>query len=424
MVIYRARWVLPVVSPPIENGAIAVEKGRIAGVGRAAEVIDRAASSGSVPSDDQDLGDVILLPGMVNAHTHLELGGFAGRCSARNLWDWLDELVALNRGADADARRRWAVMDGARASLAAGVTCVGDISRTGMNVELLRDAPIRKVCFVELISGALQRPNDAVSLRKMIEESLPVADGDKLWLGVSPHSLYNVTPDDFAAAAVLAAENGLPLTTHVLETTDEADWLSHGGGRIADFLSRFGPDRLAPTFSSEPVDLLARIGALNRSTLLAHVNYVTDEQIARIVAAGANVVWCPRTHGFFGHRPHRWRDMVAAGANVCLGTDSLASAASLSVLDEARFLAAAESDAPAQTLLEMVTSRAAAALGLGDCIGSLRPGHRADFITIPWDAGGPDDPTNNVIRGHRRVESTWIGGRRRHPRFDHGIRGT
>lgn len=401
MTSYRASWIIPVDVPPIEDGILTIQGGRIL------EVRKRRPTEAT---GYEDLGDVILLPGLINAHTHLELGWCHGRIPPCDLWQWFKQLVALNTLPEAGAKRRASVMDGARASLAAGVTCIGDISRTGMNAALLQGMPIRKVCFVELISGAQNEPNDAASLEARLRSIDQQSADERLRLGISPHSLYTVTRADLTAAAALARRATVPISIHVMETSDERDWLRSGGGRVDDHLGRFALPTAASSPGMEAAAYLAECGLLELHPLLAHVNYINQAEVARLAEYQAHVVWCPRTHAYFGHAPHPWQDMLAAGINVCIGTDSLASAPTLSVLDELRFVRAGYPDFGTDMLIEMVTLRAARALGMERQIGSLTPGKAADVIAVPIAGPASSDPCADVMDSVKPIDRVWIGG--------------
>ena len=401
MEVYRARWLLPVAGDPVENGAIAVDRGRVTDVGKASTLRGDSV---------QDLGDCILLPGFVNAHTHLELSCYRGCVAPKPLWEWFDELIVMRLRAEAAAEEREAVRLGAAESLAAGVTCVGDISRMGIQVDVLQASPIRKVCFLELISGAHVPPHDAASLASALDRASAFAEPQRLILGVSPHALYTVTWDDLVGAGTLAAEHKAPLTIHLLETADEAPWLATGSGRLQEQLSKYRLPTASQGLRGRAIELLQQTGIAGQRPLLAHVNYIDDRELQSLAASGAAVVWCPRSHRFFGHGPHRWREMLAAGINVCIGTDSLASNDTLSILDELRFVRRTVSDVPLDTILEMGTLRGAMALSMERHVGSLQIGKCADFMAVPWDRAGSGNPILNLLDGDRPVCGTWIGG--------------
>lgn len=402
---FRARWVVPVDGPPIDGGALVVRGGRIIEAG------PFAPRAGEVHTD---LGDVIVVPGFVNSHTHLELGFLHDRISPRPLFEWFGALMAQLSLPDTAPRQARSVREGADQSLAAGVTCIGDISRTGASAEILAEHPIRKVCFVELISGGRAEPNDGPTLRSRVEELGRFADGDRLSLGLSPHAPYSVTEGDLRAVAELSRRSGLPVMIHALESREEIEWLRDGTGPAAEHVGRYRLGTAAGSPRTDAISLLDRCGLLSRGVILAHVNYATDADIARLARCGASVVWCPRTHDYFGHPPHRWRDMRAAGINVCVGTDSLAGAPSLSILEEVRHVAAAANVTPAtlNAILVMGTLCGARALGLEARLGSLSPGKAADFTAVKWDSGGTDDPITNLLRGKGSVVGTWLAGKR------------
>ncbi len=401
MDLYRADWIIPALAPPIRDGILAVTDDRISWLGPAVDAPDGTL---------HDLGHVAILPGFINAHTHLELTNFHGRIPRQPLWTWFDELLRLIRTTDFASIGPAAVRAGAELSLDAGVTCVADISRTGLNVAALSGSRIRKVCFVELISGAHMPPNDAESLSDAINRASAFAKGHELIIGISPHAPYTVTRDDLTAAARLATARNLPLTMHFLESQEEADWLGRRGDLSAYLTARRLPTALAPP-PTDAMCFLESCGVFAANPLLAHVNYATNAVIARLTNEKVNVVFCPRAHDFFGHPPHGWHDMLNAGINVCLGTDSLASNESLSILDEMRFLMRRDEKLDSQTLLRMATINAAQALNLHDHVGNLSAGLLADFVVIPCETAATD-PLRAILYDNAPVTGVWISGRR------------
>ena len=244
----------------------------------------------------------------------------------------------------------------------------------------------------------------------MFDQAAAGAETDRLLIGISPHAPYTVTRDDLSHAAALAQAAAAPLTMHLLETREEAQWLAGAGGGLADFLERHELPNVAARFEGDIVGFLEQIGILACRPLLAHVNYATDEQLDRLARSEAGVVWCPRAHRFFGHANHRWREMLARRINVCIGTDSAASTPSLSILDELRQVYQQTPEAQADLILEMGTIRGAIGLGLDHVIGSLRPGKRADFVAVPIEPGGPAEPVSNLLGGRTAAVKVWIDG--------------
>mgnify|MGYP000069114460 CR=1 FL=1 len=403
--ILLARYVVPVDRPPLPEGGVRIEGGRLTQVGPKTDLRGEPAI---------DLGPVALFPGLINAHAHLELSAYAGALSPASLWTWMPRLVVLRRKGTPEAERRSAARAAAE-SLHAGVTCIADISRRGDAWSALRTVPVRKVCFAELISTAADPPRDPAELARAVEA---VECDDRLSVGVSPHAPYTVRPRDFVGAVEFARRRGLPLTTHWAETEQERRWLERGGGLLGAVVRGFsrGDPICSPRCS--PMRYAERLGLLSAGALLAHVNYIDDDDLGRLRRSSASVVYCPRSHRFFRHKPHRWRDMLAAGINVCVGTDSAASlppGATLSVWEELRFLHREHPDVPTETLLSMATIRSARALGLADKLGSITPGKAADLVAMPLnDPLGPD-PIADVLEGSMVPVGVWVAGERYPP---------
>ena len=201
---FQAAWVVPVDGPRLRNAAVATADGRVAGI------VEQPG-----PGDEVvDLGNVALLPGLVNPHTHLELTSFHGRIARCNFWDWLEQLVPLRRAAPPECEPA-AVADGANLSLAAGVTLVGDISRPHQAWSVLEPLPLRKVCFAELLSFAESPARNADELAALVDAT---RTGDRLFVGISPHSPYTVYPEHFRDAVALARRRSLRIATHVADT--------------------------------------------------------------------------------------------------------------------------------------------------------------------------------------------------------------
>jgi cytosine/adenosine deaminase-related metal-dependent hydrolase len=303
------------------------------------------------------------------------------------------------------------VRSAVRQSLAAGVTTVGDITRSPEQVRpLLRESPLRAVSFGEVIAVGKLRAQLRTALA---DASDACATSPTLRIGVSPHAPYTVEPDGLRACADQARGAGLPLAIHLAETIDEAMFTTEHRGDLRSYLERLGVwDEHVPCPHARPIDLAAATGLLTDTTVLAHANYLSDAEIGVLAGAGSHVVYCPRTHAAFGHPPHRYRAMLAAGINVCVGTDSLASTPSLSILDELRWLHANRHDCDPATLLEMGTLRGARALAWDDDVGSLGIGKAADFAVVPLDPVGPADPVVNVLSSACEVVATYVAGDR------------
>ncbi|MCH7840478.1 MAG: amidohydrolase family protein [Planctomycetes bacterium] len=402
MILLKSRYVVPVEAPVIEEGAVLIRDGRIEAVGRAREL--RAAQ-------EIDYGDAVICPGFVNAHTHLELTGLAGKAPPTgDFADWLRRLMAISR-ADLTTKEQvqQAVDEGLQQSLASGVTTVADItSHPAWTRPILADSPIRAVSFGEVIAiGAV---------RDRLKERLDAASSsehatDRLRIGISPHAPYTVEPKAMRACAERAATIHAPVCIHLAETADEETFTLRREGVFADHLRRLNVwDESIPVPGVRPVDLALGTGLLGPATVVAHANYVTDEDIHKLASSGAAVAYCPRTHHAFAHPPHRFREMLASGIRVCLGTDSLASNPSLSILDEIRFLRREHPDVSSDTLLAMGTLHGARALGLDPIVGSLRVGKWADLVVVPIAGAGRPGRWDRMLETTDPPRAVYIAG--------------
>jgi cytosine/adenosine deaminase-related metal-dependent hydrolase len=382
-------------APVIRDGAVLIEGGTIAAVGAAAA--RQAAPDAAV----HDYGDAVILPGLVNAHCHLELSHLSPPRPAPRFVDWLTSV--LGRAGDA-ATAGASAKAGAAESLRHGVTTVGDITREPAATRAaLRDSPLRVVSFGEVLGMAGRKAQLAPRLAAATDSSQA---SSHVLRGVSPHAPYSTDADGYRRCLAAAREHGLPLTTHLAETPDEAAFLSDHAGPFRELWDRLRAwdGASVPRFAGGPVRYAASLGLLDDPRVsLAHVNCCDDDELALLARGRASVVYCPRTHAYFNHPPHRWRDMLSAGVNVALGTDSRASSPDLDLLDDLRLLQRLAPDVPAQTLWQLATLNAARAIGLGAITGSLSPGKAADIAVFPASS---NDPLAELL--DNTVPPAWI----------------
>ncbi len=383
-----ARWVLTAAGPPLAHGTVTV----------AAGVVTRVDAAGVV-APTLDLGAAAILPGFVNAHTHLDLSGAAGLTPpdpAEPFPAWLARVIAFRRSRTpdevaADVRR------GVDELVRTGTTTVGDISADGGSLPVLAaDGRVRAVVFRELIGVAPARAGAALAAARDWLGASPRTG--RVRAGLSPHAPYSAGRDLVQGAAALAHEFGVPVCMHVAESTVEGELLARHAGPFVAFLESVGawhPASLAANYDEVLTDLSAA-----PRVLVAHGNFLADPP------AGATVVYCPRTHAAFGHPPHPVTDSLARGGRVCLGTDSLASNPDLDLLAEARFLFTARPDIPGETLLALLTKSGAEALGLADECGTLEPGKAADLVAVPVDATDPDP--YRAVFGRATPGRRWV----------------
>ncbi|MDB5325127.1 MAG: atzA [Phycisphaerales bacterium] len=371
----------------IEDGCIAIQNGRILAVGPTRD-LNPPATAASI--------DGLLTPGLVNAHTHLELSDrLPGERPTEGFAGWLVGMLQRSHTEASEMEKlvAEAIRIGVDQCLRFGVTAVGDISRQcHLTRPLLRESPLRTVSFGE-VQAMAQR-------RNLLQERTAVAIDDahsidQLRIGITPHAPYSVEADGYRYCLDLARQRGLPLTTHLAESADEAPFLAdHSGAlrRLWDWIGAF--DEQVPTFDRGPIAYAESLGLLAYPSLLAHVNYCSDSDLDLLAAGQASVVWCPRTHDYFGHPPHRWRAMRERGIRVCVGTDSCASSPDLNVVDDLRLVRRQNPDVSASELWPLITSEAADALrwnrdGDEPAIGRLAIGAAADWVAWPTRSNDP-----------------------------------
>jgi cytosine/adenosine deaminase-related metal-dependent hydrolase len=390
----RAAWIYPMDRPPVRDGGVVFSGGKISDLGDG-DRLARAHPAAIV----RDLGEVVLLPGLVNAHAHLELSTHVRGGPPASFVDWLTDLM----GRLVDPTE--AVKLGVAQSLRFGVTSIGDISRQcAVTRPLLAGGPLRIVSYGE-VQAMAQR-------RGLLEERFAVAsdttnESERLRVGVTPHAPYSIEPAGYARCLDFAIRANRPIATHLAETPAEANFLGDQSGpfrELWDVLNAW--DEQVPRFLGGPIRYAKSLGLLDYPTLLAHVNYCDDEEMSILAHGKASVVYCPRTHAYFGHPPHRWRTMLDRGINVAVGTDSCASSPDLNLLDDLRLLRKIAPEMPAEDIFALATLRAARAIGMEDSIGSLTPGKYADVVAIP--AKDLDEVLNCVVL----PSAVWIGGER------------
>lgn len=384
--IFRARWLLPIDRPPIHDGWIEIAAdGRIAALGQ-----------GRPSSAADDLGDAALLPGLVNAHTHLELSWMAGLVPpAESMPAWIRTLMAVRRagapgGAPSEMR---AAREAAATMRATGTVLVGDVSNSLTTPVVIAEALLRGVVFHELIG--FNHPDPAGAVAAAWQKTAEIFFGEsremisEVFSSVVAHAPYSVSPALFREIA--SSRRGAPLSVHVAESAEEIEFLRTGRGPIRGMLEALGvwiDDWKVP--ECDPVEYLDRLGYLQRGTLVVHGVHLTDDALERLHRAGAVVVTCPRSNLWVGGGPPRLSHFYSAKVSVAVGTDSLASAPTLNLFDELREMRRLAPEIAAGTLLESATRVGADALGFGEKYGTLAVGKRAALVAVRLPAGVTD----------------------------------
>ncbi len=411
-------WVFPVCSPPIADGAVAVQGGRIIGVG------SRRDLAAAYPAADRwDLGEAALLPGLVNCHTHLELSLLPPPGGNGTFAEWLVRLIERRRQLDL-AVQAAAALAGAHTLLETGTTCVGEVSTAGQSLASLRRLGLRGVVYREILGLTPGEAKDRLQVaRADLRNMQETARGTLLRVGLSPHSPYGLSEELFRACGEVLEGAGMPCCIHAAESQEEVEFLDAGEGTIPRLLYPAVGCRIPPPRrrARSPIEYLHGLGALAWRPLLIHAVHVTAADIRRMAAARAGVAHCPRSNARLSGGVAPVPAFLAAGIAVGLGTDSLASAPTLELWDEMRAALAVHAGrlTPA-AVLEMATLGGARALGLADRVGSLEVGKRADLIAVAGGAVAASDPAGSLIAG-TRGEDVWltlVEGESRHHRVE------
>jgi 5-methylthioadenosine/S-adenosylhomocysteine deaminase len=398
--------VVPVEGAPIADGAVAIgDDGLIAAVGTRADL-----------GSDVHYAESVILPGFVNAHTHLEYDVYVGFGDGLGFAEWIGLHVQRKQRidlADMDAIARL----GALNCLRSGITTVGDCSFSGAAAIACAELGLRGTIYLEVFGATDEPIRDRFwPMRERIADAL----SDQVRLGISPHAPYTCTIELYRACAEL----GLPIATHLAESASETEFLRTGGGAWQSF-----SEMLVPPLGTTGIRALASAGLLNSNVIAAHCVKVDEEEIALLAEHDVAVAHCPRSNAILGCGVAPLRELRAAGIRVCIATDSPASTPSFDMFDEMRaaIMAARTREGRPDALtaaeaLELATLGGARALGLEDTLGSLVPGKQADLTVlsladtafIPWE-----DPVTGAVLGGspRDVVATLVSGQ---PRYEKG----
>jgi cytosine/adenosine deaminase-related metal-dependent hydrolase len=396
--VLSADWVVPVDGPPIRDGAVALEDGRIAAVGPIADL-----------GAGEHFADAVILPGFVNAHSHLEYAVYAGFGDGLSFGPWI--ALHVERKARIDLADMEAIARlGALECLRSGITTVGDCSFSGAAATACSDLGLRGVVYIEVFG------TDESAIRERFDpahERLTGTLPESLRLGISPHAPYTCTLELYRACGEL----GLPIATHLAESEAETEFLRSGTGSWQEFA-----ELLVPPPGTTGIRALAADELLGPRVLAAHCVQADEEEIALLAANDVAVAHCPRSNALLGCGIAPLTALRAAGIRVCIATDSPASTPSFDMFDEMR---AAIAGARARErrpdalrtadALELATLGGARALRLEDEIGSISPGKLADLTVlsfasspfVPWE-----DPVTAAVLGGspEHVVATLVSG--------------
>lgn len=411
--VLAAEWVLPVSAPPVPDGAVALEADRIAWVGPRRELPSRFLRA---PLRAFPRG--LLLPGWVNAHSHLHLTGAVGRLTgtAGRFADWLRAAQALAESWPPEIFSR-AVIAGLDLLATTGTTTVGHAAPFP-EIEPFVEHPLRAVVFHEAAGFPADRAGEAL---RQAEEWLDGAAAvleeagcSRVTLGLAPHAPYSTSPRLLQGLTRLARRRGLPIAVHGAESQDEAELLGTGGGPLRELLREreaWDPHWKPP--GQSPVTYLQSLEVLDAPGLLFPAACLEAGDVDRLRAGRLIPTFSPGSQAFFGRPPHPAPELLAAGVPVALATESLAANAGLNMLREARLAAEQLPDVPRELWLRAGTLTAAEALGLGASTGSLEPGKAADLQVLQTSGEEPGpiaDPLAALFEGRLRVRAVYVAG--------------
>jgi cytosine/adenosine deaminase-related metal-dependent hydrolase len=412
--LHRAAWVLPISSPPIRDGWVAVEAGRIVAVGGPDRPISTSSDRPINGSPDHPISrspdhpiarsadERVILPGLANCHAHLELSWMRGLVPpAESMPKWAAALIALRRASPGDPPRP--IQDAIRQAREFGTSLIGDVTNTLAACDAIADSALSATIFYELIGFNTADPAEVVAAAQARIDGL---SGGRLRGSVVPHAPYSVSPqllENIAKASALRV-----VSVHLAESREELQFMRNGSGPWRELLEQLGAwtGEWHPPGGS-PVDYLARCGLLHERLLAVHCVQLSDDDLARLRAADATVVMCPRSNRWTGAGDPPVSRFYSSGVRVAIGTDSLASVQDLNVFAELAAARALTPAVPAAALLESATRHGADALGFGADLGTIEPGKRADLIAVRIPAG-IQDVEEYLVGGIGARQIEWL----------------
>jgi 5-methylthioadenosine/S-adenosylhomocysteine deaminase len=416
--IYRAEWLLPITAPPVRNGAVAVDDERIVAVGPLDDV--RAAC----PSADLvDFDQAVLMPGFVNAHSHLEYTSFRGMFDDEQFGDWIISLIDVKASLTPDEYLASARL-GALEALASGVTTIADTTYTGETLTASAQAGLRGVAYLEVFGIDDKRLDQTMTdLGERLVRAQQLA-GPRVEIGIAPHAPYTVSSRLFQTLAGFARERHMKVASHVAESKEEVTYIRSGSGKFAhDYREKMGWERmLIQPYGVSPIKYLQQFGVFDQNFLAVHCVHASHDDIRILKTKRAAVAHCPKSNAKTGCGIAPLPDLLRQGVRVGFGTDSPAASNIMDMFDEMRtalFLhRGVERDVRvlnAAQCIRIATLGGAEALGLDDRVGSLEIGKQADLIAVDVSSSHflpIDDPYSALVYGANQddVRFTCVAG--------------
>ena len=382
MIFLKAKYVVCAPDVILKDACIAIENGII-----------KKISANCPRKATYDLGNAIITPGLINPHTHLEgpeLYGYAKDPlkPPQKFTEWAVKVIALRQDMHAEDYGK-VVQHGYDVCARNGITTIADHSHIDHTINIHIKAKLRRFLLEEVVALDKKKAkwrfgkilDDMKYARKLMRKR---KTGNLMELGLAPHSPFSVSPEFYRILFHTAVKEKMVMSTHLAELKEEVQFLKTGRGKMLDYLRKIGrdtPNWEVPGLS--PVQYLKKLGILKPPAFFVHCNYLTEWDINLLASSGASVVFCPRSHNYFGHRNHPFRKLLKAGVNVALGTDGLGSNSDLSILGEMQFVRNHYDGVTPQQIFKMGTINGAKALGLSRKVGVLKPSYAADIAAFP-----------------------------------------
>lgn len=399
--IIRARLIVTMDGPPIENGAVAISEDRIADIGTFREVAKTSSGEEIV-----DLGEQALLPGLINAHCHLDYTCLRGKIHRqKSFTDWIRAINA-EKGKLSQQDYIASINEGFLEAKRFGTTTIANLTAFPEMVSRIK-TPIRTWWFAELIDV-----RDPGQERPTVDLAVEHLKSEEHW-GLAPHAPFTASANLYRCCEEIARRKNVLLTTHLAESREEREMFQNAKGTLYEFLKEIGRD-MRDCGRATPLDLFldffGRDDSPTHPYLVVHLNELaeTDFDSLAKLPEKFSIVHCPRSHAYFGHSSFQFEKLRDAGFNICLGTDSLASNNDLSPFGEMRAFQKKFPSVAPEEILEMVTLNPARALQQEAKLGKIRAGFAADFITIP--SGKSNSIFEEIVAFDRPVDWAMLGG--------------
>jgi len=359
-VIHKAKWVVIDPWTIINDGYIRVESGLI-----------KETSRGSCSGHIIDHGPGALLPVLVNAHTHLELCALKDKVlPEKGFRNWVENLINL-RNSVGTKNLKTSAINGVKELIESGCGVIGEISTLGLTWEIVSNSSLRGVWFREFLGNVLP-------------EEIACNENKLLIKSIAGHAPHTLSPELLADLKNITRKKNIPFSIHLAESEDEIEFLQTGKGKWAEFLSERGIDFSSWNLPVEtPVRYLEDLGVLDENTIAVHLIHTDEKDFEILLRHNVRVCLCLRSNFNLHNMLPDLTGILKAGIKPCLGTDSLASADSLSIFDEMTFVSKSFPSIPPAEILAMATLNGASSLGFGEMFGSLTPGKRAAFVYVP-----------------------------------------